>query len=527
MNAVVVPSYSLAPMAGPLDRNALLHLLRRCLFGVGHKELRFFEGKSLDRCLDTLLTPAAVTVPLQEDSDVADPLVPKGKRWTGAPFENDLIDNRRGLFLKMWWSGRMLNRDFSLTEKMALFWHNHYVVQIDMVQDSRYAYRYADMLHTHALGNYKKLISEGTVNVAMLVYLNGNQNIKSAPNENFSRELFELFTLGKGSGIKYTEDDIKAAARVLSGWKDDKDDICAVFHPELHDTGDKHFSDFFGNAVIRGKAGAEGAHERQELVEMIFRKEETARFFCRNLYRWFVFGHIDEAVEEKIIAPLAQIFMDAGFEVVPVLRTLLGSEHFFDRAFRGCIVKSPVDFLVGAMQQFDAISLAGIGKNHESWLQFYFSLSDMSMDIGNPPSVSGWPAYYQPPKYHRWWVNSASLSLRKKVFHEIISPKGMVFNGINLSFNFLPFVEQLDDPANVNTLVEDSLRILLAVEVDAKEKARLKNILLSGQASERYWEESWNGYLKNENHPDAKSVVEYRLRTFFKTIMDLPEYQMS
>jgi hypothetical protein len=266
-----ISSYSLKKINRSLTSADLLHLLRRSLFGVGSKELKFFSGKSIDACVDVLLTQSSPPPTLiQEDSDVTDPLVPKGKIWTSAPYENDLIDNRRGLMLKMWIVGNLLNRDHSLTEKMTLFWHNHFVTEMDMVKDSRYSYRYAAMLRNLSLGNIKKLIREGTTNVAMLVYLNGNTNTKDAPNENYARELLELFTLGKGTDSKYTEADVRAAARVLSGWKDDKESIAVSFHPELHDENDKQFSSFFDNYIIKGKKGAEGAKETDELIEMIF-----------------------------------------------------------------------------------------------------------------------------------------------------------------------------------------------------------------------------------------------------------------
>ena len=522
-----IPTYSLSPVKGELKKEDLLHLLRRTLFGVGNKELTFFKHKNINQSLDILLKQSSEPQsPMQEDSDVPDPLVPMGQTWINAPYENDLIDNRRGLMLKMWWTGQVINRDYSLTEKMTLFWHNHFVTEMDTVKDSRYSYRYIAMIRSHSLGNFKKLIREGTTNIAMLVYLNGNTNIKGEPNENYSRELMELFTLGKGHGANYTEEDIKAAARVLCGWKDDKETLQVKFHPSLHDSEDKEFSSYFNNHVIKGKKGIYGSSETDELIEMIFKKRETAKFFCRNLYRWFVSGHTDEKIELQIIDPLSQIFIDNNYEVQPVLRALLSSEHFFDPVFRGCIVKNPVDFFIGAIQQFDVVTTSNLYKDHIPWLQFYFYTADLSMDIGNPPSVAGWAAYYQPPKFHQWWINSASLGLRTKILSGINSSGGLKFNGHYIRFDFVHFVHQLQNPDNPDKLIEDCMKLLCAVEISHTDKIKLKSLLLSSQITEKYWEDAWRKYEANPENAEFRSVVEIRLRVFFGKIISMPEYQM-
>ncbi len=520
-----VSTYSLAPFKGEFSDEHLLHLLRRTLFGAGQKELGFFANKSLGDCLDILVKQSpAHAIPVQEDSDVPDPEVPMGKTWINAPYEDDLIDNRRGLMLKMWWVGNLLNRDYSLTAKMTLFWHNHFVTEMNAVKDSRYSYRYIALLHKYAIGNAKKLIKAGTSDAAMLVYLNGNTNTKEAPNENYARELLELFTLGKGKESKYTEDDVRAAARVLSGWTDDKEKIQAVFHPELHDTDAKQFSSFFDNHVIKGKTGEEGRKEADELIDMIFGKRETARFVCRNLYRWFVNGGINEQVESNIIEPLADTFIAAEFEVAPVLRQLLGSEHFFDVVFTGCIVKSPVDFLIGAMRQFDMITTHKLYEDRIPYLQFYFYLGDMSMDISNPPSVAGWLAYYQAPKYHQWWANSASLSFRRRLMHNLASKEGVKFNGPYLKFDFVHFVSGFEKPEDADALVENSTRLLLPVKINDAAKNQLKQLLQQGQ--DTAWSERWNKYKSNPEDKDLRSAVEAPLQSFYKALTDLPEYQL-
>jgi uncharacterized protein (DUF1800 family) len=520
-----VSTYSLAPKGGKLNQEDLLHLLRRSLFGVGHAELLHFHGKTADECMLSLLKQSPLPDKLiQDDPDISDNQVPKGTEWINAPYEDENIDKKRRIYLKGWWVGQILNRDYSLTEKMRLFWHNHFVTEMDIVKDSRYSYRYVVMLRDHALGNFKTLIRQGTTNIAMLVYLNGNNNGKAAPNENYARELMELFTLGKQNNPNYTEDDVKVAARVLTGWKDDKERIAVVFDAAQHDTSDKKFSAFFDNHVIKGRA--DGAAEIDELTDMIFGKIETARFVCRNLYRWFVTSHIDENIERDIITPLARVFMDHNFEIAPVLRTLLSSEHFFDQAFRGCVVKSPVDYFLGATMKFPMIADYGRDTNFERYLQYYFYLGDLSMDIGNPPSVAGWPAYYQAPKYHQWWIKSASLGLKAKLMNGLATQEGLGFNGTNIKLDFVEFAARFNEPGNLDIFVADCLKLLLAVDISDTSKKKLKEVLLSGQQSEKYWTTAWDKYVSDPTNEINKSTVESRLILFFKKIINMPEFQM-
>jgi uncharacterized protein (DUF1800 family) len=529
-----ISSYSLNPLNRDLSEDELLHLLRRCLFGVGHKEFAFFKGKSIHKCLDHLLTHSPIPPPAIEEyfPEGNDPKIPVGQTWVKAPFENEEINYRRKIMVRMWWLGQLINRDYSLTEKIVLFWHNHFVTEMDIVHDSRYTYDYIALLRKHSLGNFKSLIREGTVCPAMLVYLGGNTNFKSAPNENFARELLELFTLGKGYGVEYTENDVKAAARVLTGWKDDKMKIEGVFNPFEHSTEDKKFSAFFDNQIIKGKQGLDGAKEKDELVDMLFKKKEVARFVCRNLYRWLVYAQVDDKIENEVITPLAEIFYKSNFELAPLLRTLLGSEHFFDKAFRGCIVKSPVDYLIGATQQIGVKIYLKSEKTytdlkcHEPWAQYYLSCEDLTQRIGDPPTVAGWPAYYQAPKYHQWWVDSTSLSLRKKIMDALSTHEGSLFNGYNLSFDVLNFSKQFLEPSKLDKFIQDSLYLLCAIAPPPTLVKHLKGLLVSGMETDYYWEKTWKKHLENPEDFETKEVLEARLRLYYAKIFSLPEYQM-
>ena len=530
-----ISSYSLKPFKKDLKEEELLHLLRRCLFGVGFKEVKTFKGKTLESCLNILLKQSPVPPPVVEEyfPEGNDPHLALGQTWVNEPFRDEETNYKRKIMLRMWWLGLLINRDFSLTEKMTLFWHNHFATEMDVVKDSRYSYQYIALLRSHALGNFKKLIREGSTSSAMLVYLGGNTNFKSAPNENFARELMELFTLGKGYGVQYTEDDVKAAARVLTGWRDDKVKIASVFEPSKHNSNDKQFSAFFGHEIIKGREGTDGASETDDLIEMIFKKKEAARFVCRNLYRWFVYAHVDERIDREIITPLADILIENNFEISPVLRRLLSSEHFFNSAFRGCIVKSPVDFLIGGTQQIGMTVYLPTEKTytnlktcHEPWAQYYLNCEDLTQRIGDPPTVAGWPAYYQAPKYHQWWVDSASLSLRKKLTDGLSTHEGLIFNGYTLSFDFFSFAKQFPSPGNMEEFVQGCLQLLCAVPPNTSSISQIKGLLVSNMETDYYWEKAWKKLSENPNDQETKEVLEIRMRMFFAKLFSMPEYQM-
>lgn len=527
-----ITNYSLNSHTGTLTNAELLHLLRRCLVGVNNQDVQAFNGKTVQQCLSILLKQSPKPAPVLQDElpEVTDPYIKPGQTWVNTPFGNNALDESRRTMLRMWWTGLIIKRDLSLTQKMCLFWHNHLAVEFDVVKDSRYSYQYAITLQQNALGNFKKIVRDITTNTAMLVYLGGNTNTISAPNENFARELMELFTLGKGYGVQYTEDDVKAVAKVLTGWRDDKDKITAVFIPENHDSSDKKLSAFFNNSIIKGKRGEDGKTETDELIDIIYNRKEAARFLCRNLYRWFVYPQVGDAIEKNIIEPLADLCIDSHFEIAPVLEKLLGSQHFFDPIFRGGMVKNPIDFLIGTSLQINTKAEIqdksySIYQSTESWFCYHFFCEDLTMRIGDPPSVAGWPAYYQMPKYYQWWVNSSLLSLRKRFLEQMSSAEGLLKNGCHLKFDFPAFVKELPQAADSKKLTAICLQLLCAVNPDSTTIEQLVQILESDMGTNYYWGKSWNAYLQTPDSAEARSVIEGRLRLFFQKIFSLPEYQ--
>ncbi|RZK14268.1 MAG: DUF1800 domain-containing protein, partial [Hymenobacter sp.] len=399
-------SSTLAPYAGAWGYDQAAHLLRRCLFGPTRGEVTTAAASNLTAVLNGLLTaPAAPSPPLNVST--TDTTVPIGQTWVGQAFDQTLEGVRR-TSLRDWWLGQMLNQNTSLSEKMTLFWQNHFVVEFGDINSAQYGYDYVQLLRQYALGNIKQLAKDITINPAMLRYLNGNASVVGAPNENYGRELLELFTIGKGPLIaagnytNYTELDVQAAAKVLTGWRDNATTVTGYFTASRHDTTVKKFSSAFGSAQIT----ANGADEYKDLINLIFAQVETARFLVRALYRWFVYYIIDSQVETDIIQPLATILIQNNFEVVPVLRALFGSQHFFDVANVGCLIKSPLDYTVGVCRQLELAfpPATSVVAQYGMWNYLNAVATVQQQTLGDPPNVAGWVAYYQAPQYHELWI---------------------------------------------------------------------------------------------------------------------------
>lgn len=512
------------------DKNQLRHLLRRTLFGLTRKDLEELEGKPLDVVVELLLKPSpAPTPPINtySSANYTDPVVPFGQTWVNAPYDG-MANGQRTSSFKSWWMGQLLNQSTSIHEKMILFWHNHFATETQDVSDARLVYRHHSLLRKFALGNFKQLVKEITLDPAMLRYLNGNLNTKNAPDENYARELQELFTLGKGPKVGYTEEDVRSAARVLTGYTVNSASISSSFDPTRHDTGNKQFSSFYKNKVILGKTGAAGAGETDELIDMLFQQEETANYLCRKLYRFFVYYEIDAATETNVIQPLAVLLRNSDYEIKPVLKALFTSEHFYDPVNRAGLIKGPVDFCAGLCREF-GISFPNASDSVNQYLmQDYIRVqaSNMQQNLGDPPSVSGWPAYYQEPQFHELWINSDTLPKRNQLA-DVLMTSGYTRNGKKLNIDVLVFVSKLKNPGNPNLLIQESIELLFAMDLYPEVLSFLKSILLSGQSSDSYWTDAWTSYQSNPTQVVTRNLVLNRLTSLFKYLVNLPEYQLS
>jgi uncharacterized protein (DUF1800 family) len=529
--ATITLNGDLTPYNGPWGFDQAAHLLRRTTFGVrkGDVDQLVALGSAdaaVDFILDVPVDAPAPPINNYNNPDFTDPDVPSGQTWVNAlpdftgQAEGYRIESWRG-----WWLQHMVESEPHIREKMTLFWHNHFATQTSEVFIGRLAYQNNALLRSMALGNFKALVRAVTLDPMMLVYLNGYLNHKDAPDENYSRELQELFTVGKDTLDHYTEDDVVAAARVLTGWRINPSTADVFLDFTAHDTSNKQFSSFYNNTVITGSIN--GDAELDALLDMIFNTNEVAAYICRKIYRYFIYYKIDQTVEDDIIQPLAQVFRDNNYDIKPVLETLFKSEHFFDAMNTGCYIKNPIDLMAGVLRNFNQnIETSTLLDSFLMPLYLNYTANSMQMLPGDPPNVAGWSAYRQLPVYYRIWVTADTIRNRN-IFSDTMTLYYYETPNDRLSVDSVAMAEQFDSPDDPNMLLDDILRLLLPQEISLAKKTLLKSILLSGQTNDFYWTLAWNNYVNNPGDQMAYETVRFRLALLHKYIMNLPEYQLA
>jgi uncharacterized protein (DUF1800 family) len=520
----------LAKYIGTFDRLQLTHLLKRSMFGAHLKDIKKLNGKSLSEVLDILLLDSPLPAPPinnYNDATYTDPVVPANQTWVNAAYGDGTVNSKRLASLRGWWTGLLLNQQTSIQEKMVLFWHNHFAVESAEVADARYMYKYVALLQKNALGNFKKLVKEITLDPAMLKYLNGYLNTKTAPDENYGRELQELFTIGKGPNSKYTESDVKAAAKVLTGYRIDGVKIESTFDTTRHDTTNKQFSAFYNNAIIAGKTGVDGAKELDEMINMIFLQDEVSLFICRKLFRFFVYYEITPQIEQDIIVPLAATFKSSNFEIKPVLLELLGSDYFFKDVNKACYIKTPLDVTIGISREFNIVfpDQSDTSTQYLMWQYIKSQGASLQLDLGDPPNVAGWPAYYQEPQFYEIWINSDTLP-KRNLFSDVMIGSGYTRNGKKIVIDPLAYVSNFSKPEDPNILISEVLEHLYTMQTSANLKRQLKSILLSNQTEDYYWTNAYLDYKASPTDNAKKNIVTSRLLSMLKYIMNLPEFQL-
>jgi uncharacterized protein (DUF1800 family) len=515
---------------GPWSEAHHIHFFKRTLFGVSPQDLQWASDKSMEQVVNQVLQDRPLPdPPLNHYHEVVeDPFCGLGETWVNAP-QNDPnpIRVQREISLRAWIMSQQIKPEISLTEQMVFFWHNHLPIETQVISDPRIVYKYINLLRTFALGNFKELVYQITIDPGMLIYLNGFRNTYTAPDENYARELMELFILGKGPDSQYTESDVREAARVLTGWRVRSADLIGFFQGNQHDTGDKVFSSFFNNRVITGRTGPTGALETRELIDMIFEKRETAKYLCRKLYRHFIYYTIDAQAESEVIDPLADIFIQSNFEIKPVLKALLSSAHFHDEENRGCFIKTPLNTCSGLARTF-GLTFPDPGQylraNYLLNFDFYLNASAQQLAFLSPPNVAGWPAFYQEPQFYQLWINATSLPQRD-AFSSLMMNRGLIRLRENVKINTIEFCAQFDNVYDPNELIKKLIAVLLGLDVSESRFNYMKNILLSGQAEDYYWTDAWINYISFPNENNT-AIVRTRLDALLGYLISIPEYHL-
>jgi uncharacterized protein (DUF1800 family) len=518
---------------GAWDTPQVVHLLKRTLFGASIQDINYFKGRTMAQAVDELLLPAAapVSVPLNNyDNDPTG--VAPWQTWinTGILYVDDDMNMNRLDSLQCWWIGQMLNCGRSIHEKMTLFWHNHFAMDATAHAGDipcRLWYDQYLTLRQYALGDFQSLIRAITLDPAMLIYLNGSTNFKTSPNENYGRELQELYTIGKGSGSQYTQDDVAAAARVLTGHTVDAN-YNYVFSVGQHEDKNKTFSGFYTNQIVTGYSGSNGAGELDEMLSMIFATQESARFICRKLYNFFVYYKIDDTVEANVITPLAALFRSSGYNITAVLSTLLKSQHFYDLVNSGaCIIKSPLDLLIGLCREYRVAMPSNVEGQYAAWSMLNERAGILQQEIMAIELVAGWDAYRQSPQYHELWINSVTYSGRN-FYTDLLIGKGDMMDGTTLQIDAIAFAKLLPSPHDPNKLITDSLSVLIRPPLSDSSITLLKqSILLGNLTNDMYWTNAWLAYTADPTDMNAYSAVNNKLRSLYKYLMNLPEYHLS
>ncbi|MEO9477277.1 MAG: DUF1800 domain-containing protein [Cyclobacteriaceae bacterium] len=521
--------------SGPWGDEEIMHLLKRCTFGVRKSDLQQYRELSFAEAITAALTQGSPPSPPVNDYNNAaesfiDPDVPYGETWIDAA-RNDTFTGERVVSLKNWLIQNMVTQPATIEEKMVFFWHNLLPTKAWDVFFPKLSYRYFEMLRRNAFGNFKTMIRELTLDPAMLLFLNGASNNKDAPDENYGRELQELFCIGKGPNAQFTEGDVQAAARVLTGWTFDWDSwdkdgvVNVVFNKWLHETSDKQFSSFYGNRLIQGRSDETGAEELNELLDMIFDNDETALFICRRFYSYFVYHEIDETTEANVIVPLAEVFRNNDYEIAPVIEALFSSAHFFDQANRGAMIKSPTEFLFGMwrtlqMTGLDSTDPADLKDQNSSLL---WRMAGEGLEIADPPSVSGWPAYYQAPSFDKYWITTDTISNRGLTTDSMIYWGFWIRSGSQIPIDLIELLKEFDTPEDPNLMLEEASLLIHGIPPSEVEFAELKAILLSGQENDTYWNSAWLSLMNDPENTEYRLVVENRLKPTFQRLLQLGE----
>ncbi|MFM8569104.1 MAG: DUF1800 family protein [Candidatus Kapaibacterium sp.] len=517
---------------GPWDERRAAHLLRRTTFCTRPSIARDLTKKTLAQVIDELLADKPAPAP------PVDPGLSTQGTWTYNMQTLHPEDFKFRPLVKVWWLTQMLQpSSISVIEKLTLFWHNHFATEADAFLDSRMQNSHNALLRRNAMGNFRTFVRDVTLDPAMLRYLNGDTNTAAKPNENYARELQELFTIGKGferapgDYTHYTEDDVKAAARVLTGWRAFRlgDPSKSTFSAQLHDSGTKTFSACFGKTTITGgKDEAAARREIDELIAMILAQEETARHIVRKLYRWFVFYGIDDATERDVIIPLAKQFKNGNYEIKPVLRTLLSSNEFFDDRNIGAMLKSPVDFYAGLCNLYLGDLPADPMQRYQVIGAVATQMATQQQNLMDPPSVAGWPAYYQSPDFYKQWINSVTLPNRYGYTDTILygtAPRVPP----NLAFDTLAFVAAHGtDASDAHTLVRDVGAVLMpAYNLTEEEITYLTEKVLMAGSQVYEWTKIWSEYLAAPTNTLKKKAAEDRLKALFRYMFRMGEFQLQ
>ncbi|MEM6697719.1 MAG: DUF1800 domain-containing protein [Bacteroidota bacterium] len=460
----------------------LQHLYRRAGFGLSPKEWNQLKRRSTRRMLDDLFKEAhraSQRKVIKGGAGIELDMVAMNKKTLSKAEEKEKKKQnklRLGAYNTDWVMRMADINESALLEKMCLFWHGHFAC---ITKTAGLARQQLNTIRTHALGNFRELVIAISKDSSMIRFLNTQQNKKRKPNENYARELMELFTIGRGN---YTEQDIKEAARAFTGWSSNLRGEF-VFRKRQHD---------FGTKIFMGKTGRWNG---EDIIDIILEKRTTAEFIARKTYRFFV----NENVNEGHVQQLASIFYDSDYDIEKLMRTIFASDWFYDEINVGSKIKSPMELIAGLMRTFEVTI--------ENPLSLIFIQKALGQKLFDPPNVAGWTG-------GKSWIDNSTLMLRMNLANVIFQnselnlrvkdeleakKRGKRKRKIQASVNFSPFY-QLFKRENENKLLEKMGAYLLPPATPLKKS-------------------TFNDFL-------IKNSKEDLIKTLCLRLMSMPEYQL-
>ncbi|MCU0430820.1 MAG: DUF1800 domain-containing protein [Cytophagaceae bacterium] len=574
----------LPAFTGTLGKKAAAHLLRRATFGPTRADIDTFAG----------YTPATALNALFQNTPLpSEPVLPGGGTWLSSTPVNMDGESDYQQYIRRWWLGLMLGTNvapadqlaFSTREKITFFLHSHFTTVQETVNNSRALYYQNRLLRMFAFDgsaaaniNIKTLAKKISIDNAMLILLDGRLNIKGSPNENYARELLELYTIGKGlSGqipvtntpgdyLYFTETDVQEAAKVLSGYDVDETFTTIDLDTNLprgkvkmnasvanqHNNSTKTFSNRLGNlqvipntTLMLGTEATEASmlDELDQLIEIIFNLSETRLNICRKIYRFYVYHDITPDIETNIISQMVTTLVANNYKIEPVIRELLASQHFYDSLDAsvdndqfGALIKSPLDLVCGTLRFFE-YSLPDYLTQSTSFYTKTETLIDtldaQGMDFMNPFDVAGYEAYHQFPLFNRMWINTNALTQRYKFIFDTMTVENTMPEAVTvdlLAYMKSRFAANATDP---DAFVREVISYLFPMYNENSEitPARLewfKNQLLKlgqvlNQPQPTFWVFSWNNAA---NIPASGEDARGMLQDMMNAMLQSPEYQL-
>ena len=362
-----------------MKRKHIKHLYWRVGFGILPSELEKLSKKSKKEVVNALFDNSTSPTPLYVDISELEKVINASngnKLGPEARMKIQKISRKKQMELNVAWIERLATSKQILREKLTLFWANHFVCEDNFVN---YIQQFNNTLRQHALGNFKDFVNAISKEAAMSKYLNTKQNKKQKPNENFARELMELFTLGEG---QYTEVDIKESARAFTGYSHNLNGAY-VFKDAIHDYGEKTF---FGKT---------GNFKGEDIVDIILEHKQCAKYICQKLYRYYV----NDTINDIHVGAMTEVFYK-DYNIEHVMRYMLMSDWFYDEEHIGNKIKSPIEFLVGLKRM--------VPITFSKPQQLIYIQKLLGQTLLDPPNVAGW-------KGGRSWIDSNTIVLRLKL----------------------------------------------------------------------------------------------------------------